>query len=627
MRSTVRTGDSKPEPSPATTSDPIEVAMEAVVSGSVPDSTARNLLLRQTRLIEMQIQQIRLRRWLTAVLTALLLLGVASVLWSASRDRSLVIDAFSAPPDLEAQGLGGEVLASLLLDKLSTMDQQTDSLRARATLRNDWSGDIKVQIPDTGLSIGQVQRGLREWLGHQTRVEGSVFHRGDQLVLTVRTEGGVATEFAGAPAALDRLLQQGAEAVYSATQPDQFSKYLEEHGRPDEALAEARKAAAAGSDRDRAWAYAQICNLLYTSDMPGAVDAARKAIALDPGNALAYLNLSGAETLLGHDEDGWRDLRRGAGLAEAGGGGLSDTGVLFGLFNTAVVEEMGGNFTAALAILSNPKVDIRYSGYTPLLPGLKAVELARLHDVSGAAAIAAVLPDTDLIKYLIFWNLAYLPAYERDAALEDWPAALADLDAVTAATTAQGYLGEFGRQRFVQPLRAMALAHLGRIAEARQAAGGTPTDCYICVRARGQVEAMAGDASAADRWFGEALRQGPSLSIAYFDWGRAKLARGDTAGAIALLRQAQQKAPAWADPLKAEGDALMRLNQAANALDRYAAAAQRAPRWGGLLVAWGQALDALGRKAEAREKYVAAAGMDLSAADRATVQALSAPPR
>jgi len=597
--------------------------MEAVVTGATPDSTARTLLLRQTRLIEMQIQQIRLRRWLVTGLVALLAFAIGAVLWSAARDRSLVIEAFSAPPDLEAQGLGGEVLASLLLDKLSTMDAQTDSLRSHASLRNDWSGDIKVQIPDTGVSIGQLERGLRSWLGQQTRVEGSVFHRGDQLALTVRTESGNAQEFSGAPAALDRLLQQAAEAVYGATQPYQFSKYLEEHDRAVEALAVARKEAAAGPAGERPWAYAQISDLLYASDLPGSIDAGRKAAALDPHNALAVLNLSGAETLLGHDEDGWRDIRHGAELAEAGGGGLSQTGVLFGSLNAGVGDELGGNFAAALAVLSNPQSEITYSGYTPLLPGKNAVELARLHDVAGAAAVADVLPDSDLLKYLVFWNLAYLPLYERSAALEDWPAALADLDTVLAATAAQGYLGELGRQRFLQPLRAVALARTGRIADARQAADGTPEDCYGCVRARGKVAALAGDAAASDRWFGEAIKQAPSLPFAYFEWGQARLARGDTQGAIALFRQAQQKAPGWADPLKAEGDALLRLNKPEEALDRYAAAAPHAPRWGGLQLARGQALDALGRKAEAQEKYAAAAGMDLSAADRTKLKSLN----
>ncbi len=61
---------------------------------------------------------------------------------------------------------------------------------------------------------------------------------------------------------------------------------------------------------------------------------------------------------------------------------------------------------------------------------------------------------------------------------------------------------------------------------------------------------------------------------------------------------------------------------AADALKLYAAAAVRAPRWGSLQLAWGRALDALGRKAEAQEKYLAAAETDLSAADRAIVQAL-----
>ncbi|MBV8062055.1 MAG: hypothetical protein JOY51_00590, partial [Nevskia sp.] len=148
--------DSAPPPEPPahayTSPEPLELAMESLASGRVPDQTARQLLQRQTRLVEMQITQIRLRRWLVGGLVSLVLLGTGAALWNASRDSSLVIEAFSAPPDLDAQGLGGEVLAGLMLDKLATMDAQTDSFRSHATLKNDWSGDIKVEIPNTGVS-------------------------------------------------------------------------------------------------------------------------------------------------------------------------------------------------------------------------------------------------------------------------------------------------------------------------------------------------------------------------------------------------------------------------------------------------------------------------------------------
>ncbi|HZR36448.1 MAG TPA: hypothetical protein VFA75_13835 [Nevskia sp.] len=624
------TPDDRPQPPPAgsgyTSPEPLELAMEALASGRAPDPTARTLLQRQTRLVEMQIQQIHLRRWLLGVVAALLLIGTVAVLRAAARDSSLVIEAFTAPPDLEAQGLGGETLAGLMLDKLATMDAQTDSFRSHETLKNDWSGDIKVEIPNTGISIGQLDRGLRRWLGHQTRVAGSVFHRGDKLVLALHGSGGLAREFSAPADALEPLLQQGAEAVYHATQPDQFSKYLEEHDRGAEALAVAREVAASGPLKERAWGYAQIANLLFSSDIPGALEAGRRAVELDPDNSLALLNYSGAQILLGHDEDGLRNLARGGRMAKAGGNGLSEAGILFGVINIGGYDDMSADYGAALRFFSSPQAEVSYYGYTQLVPGLRASELAHLHEVAAAAAVPGVLPDTDLPKYLSFWNQLYLPAYDRAVESQDWAAALADLEEVDRAGASQGYLGNFARQRMLPALRAQVLAHLHRFAEAREALAALPLDCYPCVRARGVVAGLAGDAAAADRWFGEAQRQAPSLPFAYYEWGQAKLERGDAQGATSLFRQAEAKAPHWADPYKAEGDALVRLKETSGALDRYAAAGQYAPRWGALHLAWGRAFDALQRRDEARARYQAAAGMDLTAADRAAVNSLLGSP-
>ena len=622
MSESTSTSPSGHEPAAATSPDPVEIAMEALAAGAVPDSTARTLLQRQTRLIEMQIQQILLRRWLVAVLAVLLALGMAALLWNAARDRSLVIESFSTPPDLDGQGLGGEMLASLLLDKLTAIDAQTESLRARETLANDWAGDIKVEIPNTGVSLGQLDRGLHHWLGHQNRIEGGVYHRDDHLVLTLRAVGGAAHSYSGQARELDGLLQQAAEALFADTQPYLFSKYLEQHGRMDEALAVARKGALAGPDEERAWSYAQVSNLLGYLDLPGAIVAARKALQIDPQNGLAYLNLSTPETLLGHDEDGVRDLRDGAALLKSGRSGLSSLGLIFGVVNEAILDDFTGDFAGSVAIYRGPASKVTYEGYDRLMPGLTAYELAKNHDVAASRAVDSQLADTEMAGFFILTGDAIVPGYERSAALADWPAALADLDQTIAATHTLGYVGAIIDQRLLTPRRIYALAKSGRIAEAAQLASALPADCYRCVRVRSMVAAVAGDAAASERWFDEAVKLAPSLPFAYSEWGEARLARGDAAGAITLFRQAQEKGPAWADPLKLEGDALMSSGKAADALPRYAAAAERAPHWGALQLAWGRALDALGRKAEARDRYLAAAGMDLSTADRAMVQSL-----
>jgi tetratricopeptide (TPR) repeat protein len=617
------TPGAKPEPAAIPTSpDPVEIAMEAVAPAGGADNPARLLLLRQTRLVEVQIRQIHLRRWLLVGLALLVLLGIGSALWNASRDHSLVIEAFSAPPDFDVQGLGGEVLAGLLLDKLVEIDSQTQSWRARETLKNDWAGDIKVDIPNTGISIGQIDRGLHQWLGRQTHVEGSLFHRGDKVVLTVRADGGSAHSFAAAPADVDGLLQQAAEALMADSQSYLFSKYLEQHGRIAEALAVARKQAAAGPDEERAWAYAQVSNLLTFSDLPGAVLAGHRAVELDPRNALGLVNLAGAEALLGHDESALQYQRIGAQLQEAGGGGLSEVGRQFSITNSAQAAYWAGDYSQAVSMYSSPAAaKLSYQDYELTLPGLIAASFASEHDVVASRAVPGVATDTDLLKSVAFWDDVLLPEYQQSAELADWPAAVASLQRTVAATQSMGYLGTVARERFIAPLLADALARNGDTAGADQLIAQTPLDCYRCVRMRGRIAAVENDTAAADRWFGEAVKQAPSRPFAYAEWGEAKLARGDSEGAIELFRQAQEKGPRWADPLKFEGDALA-LAKSADALGRYAAAAELAPHWGALYLAWGRALDAQGDAAGAQQKYRAAREMGLSAADRTALGSL-----
>ena len=78
--------------------------------------------------------------------------GLAAVVWSAANDHALVVDSFSVPSDLAAQGETGAVIAAHVMDAVATMENQTTSFRAKSSYQNDWSNDIKVQIPDTGVN-------------------------------------------------------------------------------------------------------------------------------------------------------------------------------------------------------------------------------------------------------------------------------------------------------------------------------------------------------------------------------------------------------------------------------------------------------------------------------------------
>ena len=177
---------------------------------------------------------------------------------------------------------------------------------------------------------------------------------------------------------------------------------------------------------------------------------------------------------------------------------------------------------------------------------------------------------------------------------------------------------------FLNPRLATAFAHAGRLAEAEQVAASLPGDCYRCLVARGDVEALAGHWDAAARWFAEAVRQAPSIPMAETQWGAMLLARGDVDGAMAKFALALGKGPHYAGPRELWGEALIRKGDFAGAALKFAAVDKDAPRWGRNHMRWGEALARLGKADEARAQWRAAAGMDLSSADRAELARVQA---
>ncbi|HEX4292809.1 MAG TPA: hypothetical protein VHZ29_01610 [Rhizomicrobium sp.] len=93
------------------------------------------------------------------IAAALVVLAAAAVIgaavWSAAHDDGLVIEAFNVPSDMAANGLTGQVVATRIQDRLAWMQSRSGTIRAAGTYRNDWGDDIKVHIPNTGVSIGE----------------------------------------------------------------------------------------------------------------------------------------------------------------------------------------------------------------------------------------------------------------------------------------------------------------------------------------------------------------------------------------------------------------------------------------------------------------------------------------
>ena len=284
---------------------------------------AETFLKEQTRLTQLQAQELshelKLRHWSLWVRHAsgllklalelcagLLLLFVVTAIgvtvWNAAHADGLVIESFSVPADLAARGLSGQVVATQMLDKLTSMQSATRSNRAPRTYANNWGDDIKVEIPETGISIGEAYRFLRGWLGHETHISGEVYRSATGIALTARIGADSGATFAGAESDLDALVQKAAEHLYGITQPYRYGVYLDQQGRHSEAATVFQALAKTGPPSERAWAYN---GLGVGTDDPGADGPFlmfSRAVTLDPTNSLATGNLAGAEGARGHAE-------------------------------------------------------------------------------------------------------------------------------------------------------------------------------------------------------------------------------------------------------------------------------------------------------------------------------------
>jgi len=228
--------------------------------------------------------------------------GLALIIWNAAHADGLVIESFSVPADMASRGLSGQVVATQMLDKLTAMQSATRSNRAPRTYANNWGDDVKVEIPDTGISIGEAYRFLRGWLGHETHISGEVYRIATGIALTARIGANSGASFAGAESDLDALVQKAAEHLYGISQPYRYGVYLDQQGRHSEAASVLQALAKTGPPSERAWAYNGLGLGTDDPDVEAVHRLYSRAVALDPTNALATANVAGAEGWLGHAE-------------------------------------------------------------------------------------------------------------------------------------------------------------------------------------------------------------------------------------------------------------------------------------------------------------------------------------
>ena len=226
----------KAEASP-TTPDAIEIAMEAEAGDTSPDSPARRVLLKQEALIGWQIASER-AGFALKVLTGLVGLGGAAALslmcWTASQADGVVVEAFLVPPELAQQGMSGEAVARGVLDRLAELDRATNSVIA-TRVSDAWTGNIKIEVAQTGVTLDELDRLLRRWLGHETYLSGEVMRTANGVRLMARAGAGQVAVVEGSMEAYPALIRTLGSEVYRRARPLGYAELAIREGRTAEA--------------------------------------------------------------------------------------------------------------------------------------------------------------------------------------------------------------------------------------------------------------------------------------------------------------------------------------------------------------------------------------------------------
>ncbi|HEX4080730.1 MAG TPA: tetratricopeptide repeat protein [Rhizomicrobium sp.] len=614
-------------------SNPLAAAL-ALSGGTTLDPRAAEYLQKQSRLAELQIeeleQELRLRHWslrfgnvsavmkvsfeiAVAFIVLAIAAGIAAAIWSAANDRGLVVEAFGVPPDLAAKGLTGEVIADKILDRLSDFQAQTVSQRVSASYANNWGDDIKVQIPETGVSIGEFNRALHQWLGHETRISGEVYRVPGGIAIAARVGGESTPVFKGGEADIDTLVDKTSQRIYRSTQPYRYASWLSNRGRLAESNAVLQSVVDGDNAHERVWAYNGLAhNMIVVGAVARADEFARRAIASDPHVLLPQFNLADGEADQGQDEIGLRAAELTLKATSAGDPELDKTSFTRGVLGMRQqIAQLTGDYLAArdfrrqLQNFEDPE-DARED---------EMQACASLHDLACFRAVAASLSphsnDTSHLVWVAALQQARIALHRWDAVIKVSPTFH---DGLLKNPSMKGWLALSDA-----PLQALAAAHLGDTKRAHALIAPTALDCVLCLRIRGQIDELDSNWNGAAYWFTRAVQQAPSAPLAYSDWGAMLLAKGDYDGAIAKFQSAHAKGPHFSDPLEMWGEALMRKNRSDLALAKFEEANKYAPNWGRLHLEWGRALVYCGNIDEAKSQFALAAHLDLSHTDAATL--------
>jgi len=496
--------------------------------------------------------------------------GVAIMIRDAVTSRRVVIEPFHTPPGLAARGIDGAVVADGLLDELSRLQDATRSSSAARGLSGAWTGNIKLEVPETGVSIGEISRLLRERFGHDIHIDGDLVEAetGD-LALTVRGNGVPPKTFSGSATELEKLTVEAAEYVYSKSQPARWATYLINAERYAEAIAFSRTAVASADPAERpkllnTWALAIQSS---GGSIRESLALLRAAVKLKPDYWVAHFNIQNDFMILGDEEGAWRageNMR-----AAAGGRPGRAPETYYGNWDYLTWNLRTWLEAVVADVEATAGVGTSSSAAGPAIADIQA----RLHDPDAAdLALKTTKEDSHdpAIAAMTHFVHGRLAAEAGDAA-----SAAIEMEALGNAYADPAVSSNLpGYHCWIAPAEEAA-GHPDK-ADALLKAAGTLVDCY---RFRADILDGRSDWAGAQKTYAEAIALAPDLPAAYYSWGVALARHGDFTGAAAKLKDANQRGPHWADPLKAWGDVLVKQGKTKDALVKYDDALKYAPNW------------------------------------------------
>jgi tetratricopeptide (TPR) repeat protein len=509
-------------------------------------------------------------------------IGALLMIRNAIEAHGVVIDAFEVPPDLAQRGLTGEVIANQVLDHLADMEAAASisSARPANSYSSNWGHDLKVEIPETGVSFGELSRYLREELGHESHIRGEVYETATEVTVTARTGEEPAKSFNGRIEELDQLIHKAAESIYVQTQPYRYANYLLNHGRIDEYVAVLQRLSQDENPVERAWAHQSLGAVLgYFTDHDLAEQAteAHAALAALPGFLRGIQSAADSEQLLGHDAAAielWSQCVNASRESKATVAPAWQGRIASGCLADKSGAE--GDYPEVLRLYSSER---RRVG--PGVPG-SSITFRELwtHDLDAVLSnnpyAAASSPGLDGPEYQNVRNfqLARVALERGDPGSVQALVKIAAYDDHQATPASHDFM-----LRIHGLWLALAKARFGDLPGGEALIAETPMDCRMCVDFRGRIAALAGNTADAEKWFAEAINMAPKLPQVYTDRGQARLDRGELGGALTDATQAATLSPHDGDAWKLWGDVLLKQGKTKEARAKYDEALKYAPHW------------------------------------------------